>query len=77
MRNNYILIENENISYYFDKNEIDFLKYTNGILTINSISNQSSIFISIFWIVLVVILITILIFIVSTYYKIFKYENKK
>ena len=48
-----------------------------GILTINSISNQSSIFISIFWIVLVVILITILIFIVSTYYKIFKYENKK
>ena len=48
-----------------------------GILTINSISNQSSIFISIFWIVLVVILITILIFIVSNYYKIFKYENKK
>lgn len=48
-----------------------------GSLTINSINNQSSIFVSIFWIVLVVILITSLIFIVSTYYKIFKYENKK
>lgn len=42
MRNNYILIENENISYYFDKNEIDFLKYTNGILTIKL--RNSSIF---------------------------------
>lgn len=42
MRNNYILIENENISYYFDKNEIDFLKYTNGILTIKL--KNSSIF---------------------------------
>ncbi|MBQ1551193.1 MAG: hypothetical protein IIZ67_03735 [Bacilli bacterium] len=42
MRNNYILIENESISYYFDKNEIDFLKYTNGILTIKL--KNSSIF---------------------------------
>ena len=34
MKNNYILIGNADINYYFDKNEIVFLKYNNGILTI-------------------------------------------
>lgn len=34
MINNYILIENGNLSFYINKKEIQFLKYSNGMLYI-------------------------------------------
>lgn len=34
MDNNYLLIENNKISYFFDTRELQFVKYSNGVLYI-------------------------------------------
>lgn len=34
MKNNYLLIENNKTSYFFDTRELQFLKYSSGVLFI-------------------------------------------
>jgi len=34
MKNNYMLIENNKMSYFFDTRELQFMKYSNGVLFI-------------------------------------------